>query len=139
MMVGKQKKFSITFDALNEMLDFVLRCALEQGFNSELLKKVRLASDEALTNIISHSGLENHNYLEICCSSLPDKPGIEITIKDPGIPYNPLERDIEKQALSEDKPIGGYGVFLILKLMDKVEYQRENNNNVLTLVKYLTC
>ena len=54
-------------------------------------------------------------------------------------PYNPLANPKTSQIEKQDNgsSIGGYGVFLILKIMDEVTYSRDDNSNVLTLVKYV--
>ena len=38
---------------------------------------------------------------------------------------------------AEERPIGGLGIFLIRQIMNKVEYQRIDGQNVLTLGKEL--
>ena len=38
----------------------------------------------------------------------------------------------------EDRNIGGLGIFLVTHLMDKMEYKREDEKNILTLTKLLS-
>ncbi len=132
-----EKRFPVAIDSLHDMLEFIREYAAEQNFGVESLQKVKLAADEALANIIHHSGLKNHDHLEISCYAF-DNNGVKIVIKDSGIPYNPLEGDHSKGIhFINDRSPGGCGVFLILNLMDKVEYRREDGVNILTLVKYI--
>ena len=38
---------------------------------------------------------------------------------------------------AEDRQIGGLGILLVRELMDTINYERENGQNVLTLIKKL--
>lgn len=61
-------------------------------------------------------------------------------ICDTGIPFNPLENaptPPDLRSSIEERCIGGLGVYFLEQYMDKVEYKRENNQNVLTLIKYI--
>lgn len=126
------KQFPVAFDQLQNMLFFVCQHAEAAGFTGALLSKIELAAEEALSNIIRYSGLTRHHFLEILCSS-PESPGIRIEIQDSGIPYNPLQGS---PLLDERR--SSYGILLIRSLMDAVNYQRQDNRNILTLTKYLT-
>ena len=60
-----------------------------------------------------------------------------IEIIDCGIPFDPLtlpKPDVN--APIEDRKIGGLGIYMMRKLMDKVNYKREQGKNILTLVKF---
>ena len=63
---------------------------------------------------------------------------MEGKFKDNGKQYNPLEaEEPDITASAEDRKIGGLGIFLIRQIMNKVEYQRIEGKNVLTLGKDL--
>ena len=52
--------------------------------------------------------------------------------------YDPLKKTDPDVSLSaEDREIGGLGIFLVKKIMDGVEYKRDGQKNVLTVVKKL--
>jgi len=131
------KNFPASLDKLHEMIQFVKEQTESAGFDSSIVSKIELATEEALVNIISYGYPDRIGTIEILCSP-PEKLGIKIVIKDHGIPYNPLT-DAKKYIVGnplQSRTIGGYGVFFILKIMDEVNYKREDNYNVLTLVKY---
>ena len=53
-------------------------------------------------------------------------------------PFDPFARAAPDTSLSvEERPIGGLGIHLVGQLMDKVDYQRRDNHNVVVLVKEL--
>ena len=59
---------------------------------------------------------------------------ITLIFRDNGKPYNPLEQaqpDVE--AALEERTIGGLGIFIVKKTMDRVTYHRQDEWNVLTL------
>ncbi len=59
-----------------------------------------------------------------------------MSITDDGIPFNPFGVETPDTKLSlEEREIGGLGIHLVRKVMDKVSYQRRIDKNVVTLVK----
>jgi len=61
---------------------------------------------------------------------------IHLEIMDKGLAFDPRESktpDLENIMNSGRK--GGLGIFLTRKLMDGIEYRRENGQNILTLTK----
>lgn len=118
------------------MLQFVRDHAIEAGLSPANAQQVELAADEVLTNIINYAGLDDKSMIIIHCSQA-NKNGIKVIIKDTGKPFNPLTNPCAKEACSsEPQKIGGYGITLVRELMDQVTYSREQDMNVLTLVKY---
>ena len=59
-----------------------------------------------------------------------------ITFIDSGIPYDPLMKPDPDVTLSaEEREIGGLGIYLAKKATDKMEYRREEDQNILTIYK----
>ena len=59
-----------------------------------------------------------------------------IVFRDRGIPYDPLRKSDPDITLgAEDRPIGGLGIFMVKKNMDKLEYSRSGGENILTMTK----
>ncbi len=137
------KKISKTIpsrtDNLLEVREFVSEAARQFGFGDEDVANIVLAVDEACTNIIKHA----YQYApdkEILVSIVRNNGSFEVKIKDNGKNFDPNELrppDL-KQNLSHHRR-GGLGVYLMKKLMDKVEYHfTEGKSNEVSLVKYLT-
>jgi anti-sigma regulatory factor (Ser/Thr protein kinase) len=120
---------------LEKLLGFVSEHAKEQGFTSDMLKKMELASEEALVNVFKYAYPDKHDgEVEVSCG-LDDDTRFVIEITDSGTPFNPLS--LSEPNLTEDvseRPIGGLGIHLIKKMMDEVEYRREGEKNILTLI-----
>ena len=67
----------------------------------------------------------------------PDRV-VAITFIDRGVPFDPLAKPDPDVTLSaEQRQIGGLGIYLVKKSMDKMEYKRENGMNVLTITHTL--
>lgn len=61
-----------------------------------------------------------------------------ITFIDSGIPFNPLEKaDPDVTLTAEERGIGGLGIFMVKKSMDKLEYAYENGCNILIIYKQI--
>ena len=67
-----------------------------------------------------------------------DKHRVTVVLTDDGPPFDPFGRDAPDTTLSvEDRPIGGLGIHLVLQLMDNVSYRRQDDHNIVVLVKQL--
>lgn len=105
------------------------------GLSMPLTMNLNLVLEEAVSNIIFYAYNDNEKH-EIQISLSLDPKGITIQITDDGKPFDPTsipKPDITLPA--EERPIGGLGIFLISKLMDSVHYLRQDNLNILTLIK----
>ncbi len=116
------------------MFSFIRGAASRQGFDNEAANKIQLACEEALVNVINYAYPDKDGELEIAFDNKPD--ALEIQISDSGIPFDPLALAApDITAPMEERKIGGLGIYMIRKLMDQVSYKRENDRNVLTLIK----
>ncbi len=137
-----KKTFPAAIQSLYEMLDFIEVFCKETKLCSKTLEHIHLACEEALVNIISYGYPEGkRGEIEIGCHFCPLKERLEIAIKDRGVPFNPIEKlpkelPKKEQILSQHSAVvGGYGIYIFVGLMDKVEYERLEDGNKLTLVK----
>lgn len=121
------------------MLHFIKQHAQEAHFSDVELVKIELAVEEALVNIINYAYPQQRGEIEIECA-ICEKGGILITLTDRGISYNPLANNkvFNPSAIHEHQGIGGYGIFFILKIMDEVKYNRNDDSNCLSMMKYRT-
>jgi anti-sigma regulatory factor (Ser/Thr protein kinase) len=63
---------------------------------------------------------------------------LRCTIEDSGKAFNPLDRpEVDTSVSLDNKPIGGLGIHMIRKLMDRVVYERSSPINRLILIKKL--
>ena len=128
-----------TFDAIRENLDQVLAFLDSQleSWNCPLRVQMQLdvAVEELFVNIASYAYGDKTGIADITIELLPGQV-VQITFRDSGIPYNPLEKpdpDITKPA--EEREIGGLGIYIVKKSMDEVLYRYEDGQNILTIRK----
>lgn len=131
--------FPARIDNLYDMLDFVKEQAASTGFTGSELTKIELAMEETIVNIISYGYPDQVPGMIIIQCTPSERKGLRIIVKDQGISYDPLKNggNVDPRKSIEEKTLGGYGIMLIKKLMDEVQYSRENDQNVLVLIKYL--
>lgn len=137
------KLFPAELDNLYDMLDFIKGYGASHQVPTSNLDQIILATEEALVNIINY-GYPNQKKgtIDITCKKTPKRPGIQIVIKDQGIPFNPVEK-VPTHPPSPDEilnkandSLGGYGIYILVGLMDRVEYKRFEEGNILALTKY---
>lgn len=126
-------------DYLLEVREFVGEAARTFGFSEEDVSNIVLAVDEACTNIIKHA-YQYATDKEIEVSILPKNRTFEIRIFDSGKSFNPST--IRKLDLKEQighRKRGGLGVYMMKKLMDRVEYNfHQGKRNEVRLIKYIS-
>ena len=112
----------------------------ELGLPVELNMPINLALEETVTNVMlyAYPGKSGHVFVEFVENYAGEDRELVFTIMDCGIPFDPTKQAEADTTLSvEERPIGGLGIFLVRQLMDEVSYRREDDQNVLTLVKKL--
>lgn len=136
---GTKREFFASLHHLHEMLDFIRQEASQSGAQASSIGHIEIASEEALVNIVHYSYPQHEGNIQIACTDDRKDREFRVTIEDQGIPYNPVAcmRAPSHNAPSiDDHSIGGYGIFLMLQLMDKVDYFRHEDRNELLLTKY---
>jgi serine/threonine-protein kinase RsbW len=110
----------------------VAQLAETLGFEASQCRKITLAVDEALSNLIRHAYRNECNHeIELNCEAQEDC--LEFTFVDRGEPADPAR--ICSQPLDE-VATGGRGTHLIRQIMDEVRYERLSDQNRLRLKKY---
>ncbi len=102
-----------------------------------VINKLLLCVDELITNIIAHAYNDAQEHAVLLeCRVFNDK--IELELRDDGVQFDPTKQTRPNTNLAvEDRDIGGLGIHLVMTLMDKVEYIREGDFNVLKITKNL--
>lgn len=100
-----------------------------------LLMQIKLALEEAVTNVIQYAYPEKEDQ-DIRIDMNYKNRRLTIVITDTGIAFNPLARQEPDLTLSlEERPIGGLGIYLVKQLMTEVTYNRSDGKNILTMTK----
>tara|TARA_R100000908_G_scaffold59405_1_gene35942 strand:- start:45898 stop:46320 length:423 start_codon:yes stop_codon:yes gene_type:complete len=122
---------------LAEVRDFVAAHAEQIGLDQKDVSEIRLAVDEAYTNIIKHA-YNNNASMKVNIEIGSDGDQLWISLMDEGDSFDPStyhEPDLMQRI--KEKKRGGMGVYLIRKLMDQVQYNRKGKTNEIRMVKNL--
>ncbi|MDD8018568.1 MAG: ATP-binding protein [Bacteroidota bacterium] len=124
-------------ERLSEVRDFISLHAREHGFGDDDINKITIAVDEACTNIIKHGYNFSPNF-KIDVDIIRTGSQFEIMISDHGKQFNPnaVETPDMKEYLSHYRR-GGLGMYLMKRIMDKVEFNFNSDKNTLRMVKTL--
>jgi serine/threonine-protein kinase RsbW len=140
-VAGTKQIQTLSVDASTEHLaqvrDFVAAFAEHIGLTPKDTSEIRLAVDEAYTNIIKHAYKGNPaQKVQIEIGS--DSNQLWISLMDKGRSFDPSTyREPDLMRRIKEKKRGGMGVYLIHKLMDQVQYNRKNHANEIRMVKKL--
>jgi serine/threonine-protein kinase RsbW len=131
------KTFVGQYTSLAAIADFIEKAAQEAGFNSKDTYAVKLAVDEACSNIIEH-GYQEQKGSKIRCSYVILKDRLKITIQDWGKPFAPGEiPDPDFNVSLFDLGPRGAGLYFMKNLMDEIKWDFESGDgNILTMVKH---
>lgn len=107
----------------------------DHDVSSDDISAVNLALDEILANIISHAyAPDSRHAIQVRVTA--DDRTIDVVVEDDGRPFNPLTwppPDLEVPL--DRRPVGGLGLHIARSVVDAIEYRRQGEKNVLTLVK----
>jgi anti-sigma regulatory factor (Ser/Thr protein kinase) len=118
---------------LHELRESLSQICDTQGVPPKTARRMILAIDEALTNIIEHAGLRNGDTRIDMTLELGDSK-IVAEIIDRGMPFDPSVESTEPDR--KGFPRRGFGLYLIHLIVDAIEYERTpNGENVLTMTK----
>lgn len=118
-------------DEVAKLSDFIKTVSEELNLEPSWAFQLRLAVEEAVVNIIQYAYPDPEGgSIEVQVSS--DERSLTIVIIDSGVPFDPTG---DAPLPPKEGQRGGWGIPLMLQLMDTVNYQRYNNQNILTLTK----
>jgi sigma-B regulation protein RsbU (phosphoserine phosphatase) len=114
---------------------FVKSATATLNMESGLANKIKLAVEEAVTNIIDYA-YQNGTEGNISVTIEADESRIRFILTDSGAEFDPTGVSKADTTLTvEERPIGGLGVFLVRNLMDSINYERVDGKNVLRMEK----
>jgi anti-sigma regulatory factor (Ser/Thr protein kinase) len=147
---ARQRKYSMAYlqeknleimnrtEEIEKITIFLEELQPEWNIPDQLVLSLNLVIEEAVINTINYGYDDDREHLiELSFALIQGE--LSVTICDDGKAFDPtIMKEPDVTLSAEDRPIGGLGIHLIRKLMDKVEYKRENKRNYLTMIKTLT-
>lgn len=129
-------KIKAELESLPKVLAWVRAQVEETNLSEGEKKRVEIALEEAVVNVMMHGAKESEIEIELSCKHEPDRH-IEFELKDLGPPFNPIAHEGQTQSDSslEERELGGLGLSIMRKYMDTLLYRREGDQNILILIK----
>ncbi len=116
---------------------FVHEVCEAAGLEISAAKQINLAVEEAVVNVICYAYPKDTEG-NVVIDAFYNRSTLAFYIKDYGTPFDPTSKpavDITQPA--EERSIGGLGIHLVREIMDSVDYRRDKEQNILTLMKSL--
>lgn len=111
------------------------RCA-SAGIGPEIAMKLALALEEAVANVINHGLPDAPPPHRLAVRLAIDPDAVTAEIVDNGRPFDPTAvPDPDLTSPLEERQLGGLGIHLMRELMDRLDYRRSGNMNILRLYK----
>jgi len=107
------------------------------GLSKKCMFQINLALDELFTNIVSYGFPDNGpQWISVALSH--DNSKIRVRLEDTGVPFDPANAQTSATETEiEACKVGGLGLHLVKKIMDKITYQRCGEKNIITLIKHI--
>ena len=100
--------------------------------------QINIVIDEIFGNICHYAYKDSVGAVTVRVESGNTPKAVFLTFTDNGIPYNPLEtEDPDVTSSSEERKIGGLGIYLVKKNMDEMKYEYVNQQNRVWMEKRL--
>ena len=134
LYITESKVFKADVKELDNLFEYSTTVLQILEFSQKDITMINTALEEIFVNV-AHYAYEDKGTIEITLSRYQNK--VSFIFKDSGKPFNPLDKkDPNITASSEEREIGGLGIFMVKKIMDEVTYEYTDGQNILTLVKY---
>lgn len=129
----------ITSDMANleRVAEFIADIARKSNLSQRQSDDVQMAVDEAVTNVMEHAYAgQSDGIIFIKCRVNAKEFFVEIRDTGKTFDTQKVKKPNTKSPLSA-RSIGGLGVFFMKKLMDKVEFTRDQSGNITRMTKKL--
>lgn len=101
--------------------------------------EIDLALEEVFVNIVKYAHLPKPGMVTVAYEHDSEQKAVIIQFQDEGSPFNPLKlKDPDVEANLSERAPGGLGIYMLKKLMDKVEYSYDEGMNRLVIWKKLS-
>ncbi len=108
--------------------------AQAHGVPEKSIFGLALALEECGSNVVNHA-LEGNAEKQFQVAFEYAGGIFSIELQDAGPAFDPTAAPEGKSQAEEGDPLGGWGIQLVRNYMDKIQYQREQERNVLRLSK----
>ena len=147
-MFKREMTVNAAVENLESVTAFVDGCLEELSCPLRAQMQIDIAVDEVFSNIAYYAyptdagmaaGTDagtNAGTVTVQVEAAAEPAAVILTFIDGGTPYDPLSHEDPDMTLpAEDRPIGGLGIYMVRKIMDRVSYTCESGKNILKIEK----
>ena len=132
----KALKTEAKVENLQQVLGFLEEYLEEMNCPPRLLMQLQIALEELYTNICFYA------YEPLTGDALVvldhNKSVLKVYLIDHGIPFDPTAKEDPDIYLdAAERPIGGLGIYMVKQIVDRMDYSRVGDMNILCLTKDL--
>ena len=129
-----QKKFTRSYDSLEEIFEFTERFFDMETINESVRFPVHFVMEELFTNMVKYNP-GNSNDILLGIEKIDS--GVTISITDYDVdPFDVTrERDVDIESPLTERKVGGLGLHLIKKMVDSLEYHHSDRQSKITFTK----
>ena len=121
---------------LQDVLDFVEGHMEEMDAPMKVMIQMNIAVEEIFVNIAHYAYKPDTGMAVIQVETDRENNQVSITFIDAGKPFDPLAKpDPDVTLSSEERNIGGLGIYMVKKSMDEVSYVCRDGKNVFSITK----
>ena len=136
--VMKELEITAINENLVKVLAFVDKELEKVGCPMKAQMKIDVAVEEIFVNIANYAYRPECGPATIRAEVQKDPLRVILSFVDHGVPYDPLaKKDPDITLSSEERAIGGLGIFMVKKSMDDICYEYKDGHNILTITKNL--
>ena len=126
---------SADINNLDRVVEFVTEALEGSECPVRIRRQIEISVEEVFVNIAKYAYPPKEGDATITYEVTAEGV-IRIAFTDKGMPYDPLAKpDPDITASAKDRPIGGLGVYITKKSMDKMWYEYVDGQNILTMEK----
>lgn len=133
-MLMESRIFKADVKELDNLFEYSSTLLEVLDFTKRDIIMINTALEEVFVNVAKYA-YDAGGEVEVSLSN--DKNKVTFVFRDSGKPFNPLTKeDPNINASSEEREVGGLGIYMVKNIMDNTYYEYKDGHNVLTLVKY---
>lgn len=128
-----QQKFKRSFDELKNIVTMTEELFREEGLQPGLRNVVDLATEELFVNMVTYNTETDEDIL---IEMRPHEHGVEVSLTDYSVDrFDPTGAGpIDVDAPLDERTPGGLGLYLVLKMVDSIQYEYRNRQSRITFI-----
>jgi sigma-B regulation protein RsbU (phosphoserine phosphatase) len=125
--VSELDKIALRIEELSEEWNVPVKIAME----------INLVLEELFTNVVFYAFEDSEEHVISIEFELIGGHELRIQLEDEGKPFNLLEKQVDDvfNKPLEERKIGGLGIHFVREMMSSVDYRREDEKNIVVLIK----